>query len=297
MKKEKPKVEFRNHVMPVKSPILALQGKKWTMTYEDGNDRLHYHNYFEIGFCRFGQGIMRIGEDEMRFCGGEFTIIPPGFAHSTNSDTNTISSWEYLVVDMDKILQEKYEKNPTFIEEIKQKINVKAFMGSNEEEYAVVSKRIQEILEIFRKEEKFYFEEAKVLLESLIINIVRINEEEFDIYKKEGQKTAFDTAAIVNYINEHYMEELRIAALAEQNHFSETHFRRVFTTYMGMGPLEYINKVRVHAACEYLRTTDKSIVSIAGLCGFTNLSTFNRNFSSIMGKSPCQWRKEIKRYQ
>lgn len=293
LKKQKPKLEFRNYIMPVKTPIMALLGDRWTMTYRDGQDHLHYHNYFEIGFCCFGQGIMTIGEDRMEFNGGEFTVIPPDFAHSTNSISDTVSSWEYLIVDMEKIIQEKYGKDTMFAGQVLQKVNARAFMGKDEAEYAVISARIQEILGIFRKSDELYYEEARSLFDALVVSLVRANRQEDEIYCKTEKKTTFDIAQSLDYINKHYMDELRISTLAEQNHFSETHFRRVFHTYMGMGPLEYINKVRVHAACEYLRTTDKSVVDIANLCGFSTVSTFNRNFSHITGKSPCRWRKEI----
>lgn len=66
---------------------------------------------------------------------------------------------------------------------------------------------------------------------------------------------------------------------------------------MGMGPLEYINMVRIQTACEYLKTTDKSITEIAQLCGFITNSTFNRNFSRLMGVSPSQWRKRPENYE
>lgn len=58
----------------------------------------------------------------------------------------------------------------------------------------------------------------------------------------------------------------------------ETHFRRLFSSCMSMGPLEYINLVRVQNACELLRKTDTLVSEIAFRCGFSTLSTFNRNY-------------------
>ena len=78
---------------------------------------------------------------------------------------------------------------------------------------------------------------------------------------------------------------------------SETHFRRVFTSYMHMSPLEYINKVRIQTACEILKKTDESIADIAYKCGFTTNSTFNRNFRQLMGMSPAEWRKRPENYE
>mgnify|MGYP004578781891 CR=1 FL=1 len=101
----------------------------------------------------------------------------------------------------------------------------------------------------------------------------------------------------IDYISQCYMEDIRIGDLAKACHISETHFRRVFTSYMHMSPLEYINKVRIQTACEILKKTDESIADIAYKCGFTTNSTFNRNFRQLMGMSPAEWRKRPENYE
>ena len=58
------------------------------------------------------------------------------------------------------------------------------------------------------------------------------------------------------------MEDLRIDELAEYCHISETHLRRIFTTYMKMSSLEYINTIRIQAACDYLKKTDQPIALV-----------------------------------
>lgn len=88
---------------------------------------------------------------------------------------------------------------------------------------------------------------------------------------------------VLDFVSYHYMEDIRIEDLAKICHISETHFRRVFTSHMKVSPLEYINSVRIHTACEFLQKTDIPVADIAHKCGFTTNSTFNRNFRQIMG--------------
>lgn len=66
---------------------------------------------------------------------------------------------------------------------------------------------------------------------------------------------------------------------------------------MHMGPLEYINTVRIQNACEMLRRTDDTVANIAYKCGFFTLSTFNRNFKHSTGVSPVEWRKQPKNFE
>ena len=101
----------------------------------------------------------------------------------------------------------------------------------------------------------------------------------------------------MDYISDHYMEPIREEQLAKYSHLSETHFRRVFTEYMHMGPLEYINTVRIRTACEHLKKTEEPVADIAHKCGFTTNSTFNRNFKQMMGVTPVEWRKRPENYE
>ena len=75
-RKQRPKMEYRYYKMPTGSPILALLGTKWIQIYGQGIDYLHFHNYLEIGYCYSGNGILTLGKQDIRFQGGEFTIIP-----------------------------------------------------------------------------------------------------------------------------------------------------------------------------------------------------------------------------
>ena len=55
--KKKKKMEFRYYQLPPGSPILALLGEKWVQNYGDRTaDRLHFHNYMELGYCYYGAG-------------------------------------------------------------------------------------------------------------------------------------------------------------------------------------------------------------------------------------------------
>lgn len=295
-KKRKPKMEFRYYKMPTGSPVMALLGDKWKQTYGDNTECMHFHNYMEIGYCHSGQGFLKMDEEKIRFEGGEFTVIPKNFPHSTNSDPETMSYWEYLFVDVDEVFCRIYQNNPKRAERVIQRVNSWAIVKKSEEN-PVVAARINEIFEVMRKKDEFYLEEVNALLEALMIEVVRMSPSEDERKIESHGKTTIAVARIVDYINEHYMEPLRIEELAELYHFSETHFRRVFSEYMNMSPLEYINLVRVEEACEYLKTTDKSITEIAQLCGFVTNSTFNRNFTRVMNVSPGQWRKRPENYE
>ena len=131
-KRKKPKIEFRYYQMSEGSPILALLGQKWVQTYGRGVNYLHFHNYLEIGYCYGGQGHMILGEDKVFFNGGEFTVIPPNYAHTTNSDVGTVSKWEYLFIDVEGFMK-KILDSPVKAEKMIQRIYSRALFFQEEE--------------------------------------------------------------------------------------------------------------------------------------------------------------------
>lgn len=284
VEKKKKKMEFRYYQLPPGSPILALLGEKWVQNYGDRTaDRLHFHNYMELGYCYYGAGDVVLGDDTYRFSGQQFTVIPSNFPHTTNSDPGNISRWEYLFVDVEVVLDGIFPDNALRKERALQRLYEKPWF-LEEAEYPKEAAKIKEILNIMRKGDEFYLEEAKALLGCLLLEITRLNytNKETRADAEQGRITCIVSRAM-DYISDHYMEPIRVEQLAKYSHLSETHFRRVFTEYMHMGPLEYINTVRIRTACEHLKKTEEPVADIAHKCGFTTNSTFNRNFKQMMG--------------
>lgn len=296
-KKRKSKMEFRYYKMPEGSAILALLGQKWVQTYGRDIDYLHFHNYLEIGYCYEGEGTLVLGEESYRFTGEEFTVIPKNYPHTTNSDPDTVSKWEYLFVDVEQILGELYQRggNIKRRDYMLERIHSRAIFRKAEKGPKIAA-QIRRLLDIMRDTEEFYLEESKGAIVELLVNIARENRESKGVIDLSG-KIAIPVVRAMDYITLHYMEPLKIEELADWCHISETHFRRIFSEYIGMSPLEYINLVRVQSACNYLNNTDETMADIAVKCGFTTPSTFNRNFKKITGISPSEWRKRPENYQ
>ena len=225
-KRRKPKMEFRYYQMPAGSPILALLGQKWIQHYGENIDYLHFHNYLEIGFCYEGQGRMLLGEEEVRFSGREFSVIPPNYPHTTDSDLGTVSRWEYLFVDVEGFLR-SFLDTPVKADKVIQRIYSKAlFLEENQS--PSISAKILKIMNIMRDGEEFYLEEAKGILASLLVEIARLNRrsEEERVEEEKGKLTNMITR-VQDFVSYHYMEDIKVEDLAKSCHISETHFRRV----------------------------------------------------------------------
>lgn len=91
---------------------------------------------------------------------------------------------------------------------------------------------------------------------------------------------------VLEYIDQHYTEELSIAQLAELCYFSEYHFMRFFKKYIGMSCLDYIKNLRLEKAAELLEQGTLSTLEISLSAGFHNLSYFHREFKKKYGMTP-----------
>ena len=72
---------------------------------------------------------------------------------------------------------------------------------------------------------------------------------------------------------------------------SDRNFQLVFTRSMRCGPQQYVIRSRVRAAQALLASTDMRITQIAMDCGFGSLSSFNRAFMKVAGRTPRQERR------
>jgi AraC family transcriptional regulator len=85
-------------------------------------------------------------------------------------------------------------------------------------------------------------------------------------------------------------EPITLAGLARAVAMSPYHFLRTFRAVTGVTPYQFILGQRLRQAAARLRQTADPIVDIAFDAGFGDLSTFNRRFRRIMGKTPSAWR-------
>lgn len=96
---------------------------------------------------------------------------------------------------------------------------------------------------------------------------------------------------VISYIQLQYHSKISIDELASLSGLSEGQFCRFFKEMMNLSAVEYINYYRITQSLSLLSDTDKSISEIASLCGFNNISYFNKVFLHFMHTTPTVYRK------
>ena len=98
---------------------------------------------------------------------------------------------------------------------------------------------------------------------------------------------------VLDYINDHLEQEIRLANLAQLLDMSQFHFSHLFKQSIGMAPYQYLLQQRVERAKQLLKQTDQSIMDIALLCGFNSHSHLSKQFRQLTGMTPKIYRSNV----
>jgi two-component system, response regulator YesN len=92
-------------------------------------------------------------------------------------------------------------------------------------------------------------------------------------------------------IENRYVETtLQVSTVAQDLGVSTEHLCRVLKRHTGLTFVTLLRRTRVRAACRLLQTTTLSMKEIAARAGFSSASRFNRDFKTVCGVSPSEYR-------
>ena len=95
---------------------------------------------------------------------------------------------------------------------------------------------------------------------------------------------------ILDYIEAHLDQEIKLEKLARLLDISQFHFSRLFKQSIGLSPYQYLIQQRVERAKHLLKSSDSLIVDIALECGFNSHSHLSKQFRQLTGTTPKAYR-------
>lgn len=99
------------------------------------------------------------------------------------------------------------------------------------------------------------------------------------------------TAPAISYINEHYMEDIRLEDAARAAFLSTGYLSRIFKNMTGHSFKEYLHQQRILHAQELILNTDYKYYEIAELVGYKDYKYFSAYFSKIAGCSAKEYKQ------
>jgi AraC family transcriptional regulator len=113
-----------------------------------------------------------------------------------------------------------------------------------------------------------------------------------------GWQTAEKTAPrwlgrVKEQLHEDFRNNLRIRDLASDAGVHPVHLARVFRMHERQTPGDYLQRLRVRAACSLLRNPEWPLASVAAECGFADQSHLTRVFGRLVGSTPARFRRSL----
>lgn len=96
---------------------------------------------------------------------------------------------------------------------------------------------------------------------------------------------------IIYFMHLHFQEDITLASIAENFHYSEVYLRELIKEYAGQSFTELLHEIRIMHACSILTSTKMPVAEVAYKVGFDSRETFFRAFQKLRGTTPGKYRK------
>lgn len=118
-----------------------------------------------------------------------------------------------------------------------------------------------------------------------------------ELLKESGEKaikigkSTYMIKNVLDYVNEHFCEDIQLSAIAEKNYCDVTYLSKLFKEYVGINYSEYLTSKRMEKVEKLLLTTGESIEEIALAAGYNDMAHFRKIFKRYAGMSPGEFKK------
>lgn len=244
---------------------------------------VHYHSFYEIYYLLEGDVEYWIEGRTYSLQKGEILLINPmEFHRPVIKDKNV--PYERIVVWIDKEYLEGVSKdaplNNCFDFSYDRSRIIKPSGVKRTEITALLSELVKE----------FYSSEyaSRVCANSVLVRFMaELNRISLSVHNDNRATEVESTLVlgVLDYIGEHFNEELSLDFLASEFFVSKYHLSHEFSKATGTGVYRYILLKRLIAAREFL-LQGISAGEVANLCGFKDYTSFFKAFKAEYGISP-----------
>ena len=251
----------------------------------------HSHNYYEFYFFVNGNITMVIDKNEYILCPGDLVVIPPGVPHYAiiNDPEKYYERFVFWISTdyYDQLISTSDEYG--YIVDQAKHDGLYIFKFDEIQFNALQSKIFSLIQEVHQER---YGKETMINLyvSDLLMNINRSAYESKHSIKVKTEASLYEK--LISYIDSHLTDDLSLDVLAEEFFVSKYHISHIFKENMGISIHKYVIKKRLNLFKDYIYRND-SINNAYLLCGFSDYSSFYRDFKKEYGISPNEYKTKI----
>ncbi|TBL76583.1 response regulator transcription factor [Paenibacillus thalictri] len=129
-------------------------------------------------------------------------------------------------------------------------------------------------------------------LEELFVYMQHYFMEKIDyVAKTQRESQRKEVIEAKRYVMTHLSKKISMDEVARMLHLNGSHFSRIFKMETGETFIEFVTRVKMEQAQEYLLQSEKTVEQIAEMVGYENTSYFIKLFKSLFGMSPLDYRR------
>ena len=253
---------------------------------------LHWHDEMEIIYIKKGHGYVTVDLTQHKVSGGTIVLILPGQLHSIEQYDNLSMEYENIFFNISMLMPRTEDSTSTdFLRPFfNGQITVPSIFTEISDYHDDIARCLDACDEICKTKPEGY----DLFIKGKLYEFFFILSNQYRLETKPLKpKSLGKIKTVLKYIENNYMNEIRIADAAAVLEFSESHFMRYFKETMGTSFINYLKEYRLTMAARLLLTSDELILTIAEETGFDNLSYFNRSFKAYYGMTPREYRKNV----
>lgn len=162
-------------------------------------------------------------------------------------------------------------------------------LGSLSKKYDIETKDIQKTIWNCQQSIWELNSQSKVL--ENLVQLAQLIIEEVRLARFSNGKLIVDS--VRNYLDQHYASEISLTLLSDLFHINSAHLSETFKNYVGQNFSDYLVKLRMDKAQQFLRDKQLKIIDVANLVGFSNSGYFSTVFKKHVGQTPVEFRNAI----
>lgn len=240
-------------------------------------------NQYELYYCQRGKIKHSINSDSITLYHGDVIIIPPNTTHTLSIESPY--TVYYAIYFNSSAISE------TFIGELRKGKHIYPKIHLPIDEVVFFERCIFKLQTEFDEKKKNYNNVLKNIL-SVLVNILDRTCQSFDTITAPENKNTYIKYCI-SYTDVHCCEDISLNEIAKLSTMSKVLFCKLFKKETGLSFKDYLNRKRIQKAIALIKTEEK-LTEIAYMCGYTEQSTFYRNFIKFTGVSPSDFKKRYK---
>ena len=249
--------------------------------------RKHNHTQTELGFILSGKGEYVLGKKQFSVEKGNLIIVRSNEQHCIPN----VESENLVAINIQFSPYFFWNECPNYISyaKIKALINQEIEIDNIQSDKEV-GNLFKSLIELLSDNDNNFLITRKVLEIICQISDKIDYKEEF----KPDTKHLDNVQKAIEFIKENYYKDITLIDIAKSAAMSRSYFSASFKTVTGISPYNFLLITRIEKAQELLKNTDKTVMEIAGLCGFTSLTSFNKAFKSLIGVTPTTFKNSYR---